>query len=58
MDKTDTILITFFSILFLGMFTLLGYLIAERNYKIEAVDRGFAHYDVKNDGSTTFKWNK
>jgi hypothetical protein len=58
MDKTDTILITILSVLFCGAFLILGYTIAEEKYHIEAVDRGFAHYDVKNDGSTTFKWNK
>lgn len=27
-------------------------------FKQEAIERGFAHYNVDNKGSVTFEWNK
>lgn len=41
-----------------SLVALVGLETTNRNLKTEAVSRGFATWEVKNDGSTRFQWKK
>ena len=50
----DHLLCVVITTIIVGLFT---YMVTDLSWRMSAVDRGFAHYNVSSDGKTHFKWN-
>lgn len=57
MDKLEVFFITLISTFIVALLMLTTYDLGINNMKKEAVERNFAHYDVRSNGKTEFRWN-
>lgn len=57
MDKVETSFITITGMLIVALFIAVAYEQGVASMKKEAIERNFAHYDVRSNGDTEFRWN-
>jgi hypothetical protein len=58
MDKIEIAFITIVSTAIIALLMTISYEFGEASMQKEAVERNFAHYDVRSNGDTDFSWNK
>ena len=55
--KTETIFFTTITFVIAILALIVSYEFGVKGMQKEAIERNFAHYDVRSNGDTEFRWN-